>query len=225
MKCRRHFADEPEAKWLVAETCMCLQGDHCVFKWLCHNSCTAHSSLACIDTRELLRRSSSLLWKCILELTCPKCSYTQYLIHVTVCSRHTCSVYFIARPTQIAPTTSPHVVNSAFSSSAPTASFTSQQPRTPAPLRKRKCITRACDECKIKKIKCDGLAPCGCCVIHRNGMTEAGDALSGGLEAPISQKLPTLTPYQIIHMTSFHVEGELRNPTIILFSLILCEVM
>ncbi|RDL40450.1 uncharacterized protein BP5553_00429 [Venustampulla echinocandica] len=38
-------------------------------------------------------------------------------------------------------------------------SSTSLPPRTPAPLQKRRRVTRACDECRRKKIKCDGKQP------------------------------------------------------------------
>jgi len=35
-----------------------------------------------------------------------------------------------------------------------------QPPRPSAPLLKRRRVTRACDECRRKKIKCDGKQPC-----------------------------------------------------------------
>jgi len=39
---------------------------------------------------------------------------------------------------------------------------TAQPPRSSAPLQKRRRVTRACDECRRKKIKCDGKQPCKC---------------------------------------------------------------
>ncbi|KAJ8065686.1 hypothetical protein OCU04_006357 [Sclerotinia nivalis] len=39
------------------------------------------------------------------------------------------------------------------------------QPR-PAPIQKRRRVTRACDECRRKKIKCDGKQPCTHCTVY-----------------------------------------------------------
>jgi hypothetical protein len=47
---------------------------------------------------------------------------------------------------------------------------TSQPPRAPAPLQKRRRVTRACDECRRKKIKCDGKIPCTHCTVYSYGM-------------------------------------------------------
>ncbi|KAH6681978.1 hypothetical protein B0J14DRAFT_470027 [Halenospora varia] len=51
------------------------------------------------------------------------------------------------------------------------ASPTSQPsgPRAPAPLQKRRRVTRACDECRRKKIKCDGKQPCTHCTVYSYG--------------------------------------------------------
>lgn len=44
------------------------------------------------------------------------------------------------------------------------------QPSNPlAPIQKRRRVTRACDECRRKKIKCDGLQPCTHCTIYSYG--------------------------------------------------------
>lgn len=40
----------------------------------------------------------------------------------------------------------------------------------PAPLQKRRRVTRACDECRRKKIKCDGKQPCTHCTVYSYGM-------------------------------------------------------
>ncbi|KAJ5620096.1 hypothetical protein N7510_004080 [Penicillium lagena] len=45
---------------------------------------------------------------------------------------------------------------------SPPSSMTSQ----PEPLRKRRRTCRACDECRRKKIKCDGKQPCTHCTVH-----------------------------------------------------------
>jgi hypothetical protein len=41
----------------------------------------------------------------------------------------------------------------------------------PQPLQKRRRVTRACDECRRKKIKCDGKQPCTHCTIYSYGMS------------------------------------------------------
>lgn len=38
-----------------------------------------------------------------------------------------------------------------------------------APLQKRRRVTRACDECRRKKIKCDGTQPCTHCTVYSYG--------------------------------------------------------
>jgi hypothetical protein len=47
----------------------------------------------------------------------------------------------------------------------------SQGPETkaPPPLQKRRRVTRACDECRRKKIKCDGKQPCTHCTVYSYG--------------------------------------------------------
>lgn len=42
-------------------------------------------------------------------------------------------------------------------------------PRAAAPLQKRRRVTRACDECRRKKIKCDGKQPCTHCTVYSYG--------------------------------------------------------
>jgi hypothetical protein len=39
------------------------------------------------------------------------------------------------------------------------------------PLQKRRRVTRACDECRRKKIKCDGKQPCTHCSVYSYGST------------------------------------------------------
>ncbi len=45
-----------------------------------------------------------------------------------------------------------------------------QAPKTvPTPVQKRRRVTRACDECRRKKIKCDGKQPCTHCTVYSYG--------------------------------------------------------
>lgn len=45
----------------------------------------------------------------------------------------------------------------------------SQQPKQAHPMQKRRRVTRACDECRRKKIKCDGKQPCTHCTVYSYG--------------------------------------------------------
>ena len=53
------------------------------------------------------------------------------------------------------------------------------------PVQKRRRVTRACDECRRKKIKCDGKQPCTHCSVYSYG--KATDALP---PPPFSSRLP-----------------------------------
>ena len=48
----------------------------------------------------------------------------------------------------------------------------SSEPPT-LPVQKRRRVTRACDECRRKKIKCDGKQPCSHCSIYSYGNTNS----------------------------------------------------
>lgn len=61
-------------------------------------------------------------------------------------------------PVQTAP---PSIAGSSTASSVPI--------KTPLPLQKRRRVTRACDECRRKKIKCDGKQPCTHCTVYSYG--------------------------------------------------------
>lgn len=41
-----------------------------------------------------------------------------------------------------------------------------------APVQKRRRVTRACDECRRKKIKCDGKQPCTHCTVYSYGVLQ-----------------------------------------------------
>ncbi|TVY43617.1 Activator of stress genes [Lachnellula occidentalis] len=47
-----------------------------------------------------------------------------------------------------------------------TSPNSTSQTRATAPLQKRRRVTRACDECRRKKIKCDGKQPCTHCTVY-----------------------------------------------------------
>lgn len=42
-------------------------------------------------------------------------------------------------------------------------------PEVSATMQKRRRVTRACDECRRKKIKCDGKQPCTHCTVYSYG--------------------------------------------------------
>ncbi|KAH1646709.1 hypothetical protein KXX16_000407 [Aspergillus fumigatus] len=44
--------------------------------------------------------------------------------------------------------------------------FSDSKPKEPLPMQKRRRVTRACDECRRKKIKCDGKQPCTHCTVY-----------------------------------------------------------
>lgn len=46
---------------------------------------------------------------------------------------------------------------------------TSSTAKPLAQLQKRRRVTRACDECRRKKIKCDGKQPCTHCTVYSYG--------------------------------------------------------
>lgn len=47
------------------------------------------------------------------------------------------------------------------------------QVKPSAHLQKRRRVTRACDECRRKKIKCDGKQPCTHCTVYSYGNARA----------------------------------------------------
>lgn len=52
---------------------------------------------------------------------------------------------------------------------SPTNETVDGQTPKPQPLQKRRRVTRACDECRRKKIKCDGKQPCTHCTVYSYG--------------------------------------------------------
>lgn len=59
--------------------------------------------------------------------------------------------------------------SSAWQAHGQTSPTASQSQRSTAPLQKRRRVTRACDECRRKKIKCDGKQPCTHCTVYSYG--------------------------------------------------------
>lgn len=59
-------------------------------------------------------------------------------------------------------------------------SFPDAKPKESLPMQKRRRVTRACDECRRKKIKCDGKQPCTHCTVYSYGTS----LLSIGLDSP-----------------------------------------
>ena len=68
----------------------------------------------------------------------------------------------------------------------------SQHPKTPGPLQKRRRVTRACDECRRKKIKCDGRQPCTHCTVYSYGTYWGGATV--GSKSKSLQIVPTINP-------------------------------
>lgn len=82
-----------------------------------------------------------------------------------------------------------------------------QQPRNAAPtIQKRRRVTRACDECRRKKIKCDGKQPCTHCTVYSYGMLDANDEL---------RVVDELTVYQTAHTTNPRTAGEILHHNIL----------
>lgn len=54
-------------------------------------------------------------------------------------------------------------------SDEPSAGPSGTSGATSMPLQKRRRVTRACDECRRKKIKCDGKQPCTHCSVYSYG--------------------------------------------------------
>jgi hypothetical protein len=52
---------------------------------------------------------------------------------------------------------------------SPSRELVDGQGSKPQPLQKRRRVTRACDECRRKKIKCDGKQPCTHCTVYSYG--------------------------------------------------------
>ena len=47
-----------------------------------------------------------------------------------------------------------------------------EESKPAVPVQKRRRVTRACDECRRKKIKCDGKQPCTHCTVYSYGLCE-----------------------------------------------------
>jgi hypothetical protein len=56
-------------------------------------------------------------------------------------------------------------------SDSPSEDISDDQMPDSQALPKRRRVTRACDECRRKKIKCDGKHPCTHCTVYGYGMS------------------------------------------------------
>lgn len=63
------------------------------------------------------------------------------------------------------------------SSAQGAAAPSSQGSKVPPPMQKRRRVTRACDECRRKKIKCDGKQPCTHCTVYSYGQSHTSVCL------------------------------------------------
>lgn len=52
------------------------------------------------------------------------------------------------------------------------ANMTAGAHKAGMPMQKRRRVTRACDECRRKKIKCDGKQPCTHCTVYSYGRSK-----------------------------------------------------
>jgi hypothetical protein len=84
---------------------------------------------------------------------------------------------------------------------------------TPAPLQKRRRVTRACDECRRKKIKCDGKQPCTHCTVYSYGMALFCDRPSPDPQSHLchNNRLSTNAP-QIVHTISLRIGEGTPHP-------------
>lgn len=62
------------------------------------------------------------------------------------------------------------------------------------PMQKRRRVTRACDECRRKKIKCDGKQPCTHCSVYSYGESPTFLVLNFVLTSRTSQNVHTISP-------------------------------
>lgn len=63
-------------------------------------------------------------------------------------------------------------------------------------MQKRRRVTRACDECRRKKIKCDGKQPCTHCTVYSYGKL---------IISSLNEKM--FNVWQIVRMISLPIEG------------------
>ncbi len=68
--------------------------------------------------------------------------------------------------------------------------------KTSLPVQKRRRVTRACDECRRKKIKCDGKQPCTHCTVYSYGLSSS---------VPVVE---TTNVAKNVPMISHQIEGE-----------------
>lgn len=77
----------------------------------------------------------------------------------------------------------------------------SQPTRATQPMQKRRRVTRACDECRRKKIKCDGKQPCTHCTVYSYGK----------VTPYLYIRSRCINVVQIAHMTSHRIVEEIPH--------------
>ena len=80
-----------------------------------------------------------------------------------------------------------------------------QENKAAAPAQKRRRVTRACDECRRKKIKCDGKQPCTHCTVYSYGSSSNQDLISKNQYFPQCRT----DSHQNVHMISRRTEDEI----------------
>ena len=73
------------------------------------------------------------------------------------------------------------------------------------PAQKRRRVTRACDECRRKKIKCDGKQPCTHCTVYSYGQSAVHQTLIGFRDQGTDEALQT------VHMIGLLTDGGIRH--------------
>lgn len=73
------------------------------------------------------------------------------------------------------------------------ATSSAQPSKVSHPVQKRRRVTRACDECRRKKIKCDGKQPCTHCTVYSYGQSLHLYAWAGYAEGGMSFAIDSIT--------------------------------
>lgn len=117
------------------------------------------------------------------------------------------------------PTTPVAFVSGVNESNASDSRPESPSPETPpsdsgakpqAPMQKRRRVTRACDECRRKKIKCDGKQPCTHCTVYSYGVFLT-PLLEEDSPGPIWKPWGADWDSQSVHMISHLTEDEILH--------------
>jgi hypothetical protein len=97
--------------------------------------------------------------------------------------------------------TEDHDIKTESNRNSPSATAKQSSSKPSSHMQKRRRVTRACDECRRKKIKCDGKQPCTHCTVYSYGTWSD----------PGSPSLDTDFWSQIVHMTNHPTDAETRR--------------